>query len=104
MPAKPVMNRQAFFVAIFLAVACLSVVGRAHLLKTRPTTGRLDGQEPESHILVTNIAFTEIPASVHHFLPIFNLGPRYNKFINQHVGASSPDAEGNYFYCSTPPL
>ncbi len=54
--------------------------------------------------MVTDIAFLQTPAAIHKFLPIFTLGAPYDKFIDQHPGAASPDSFGNYFYTSAPPL
>jgi hypothetical protein len=89
---------------IVFSVSVLSVLARLHFIQTRPLAGRLDGQEPESHILVTDLAFEQTPWKTHHFLPIFTLGASYNKFIDDHPGAETADSLGNYFYTSTPPL
>ena len=90
--------------AVTLLVTLVSIVSRAHFIDTRPLAGRLDGQEPEAHIIVTETAFEQVPWRIHRFLPIFTLGAPYDKFIDQHPGAASADPLGNYFYTSTPPL
>ena len=100
----PGTYRIVLVVAALLAVLLLSVVSRFHFIETRPFAGRLDGQEPESHILVTDLCFEQTPWSVHHFLPLFNFAAPYDKFIDEHPGAESADRFGNYYYCSTPPL
>lgn len=87
---------------VFLVVA--SILSRVHLIETRPLAGRLDTQEPESHILITELAFEQTPWTTHHFLPIFTLGPRYNKYVDEHPSAESADEYGNYYFTSTPPL
>lgn len=97
-------GRVVAVVILTLALAALSVVSRIHFIQTRPLAGRLDGQEPESHILVTDLAFGQTPWKIHHFLPLFTYGAPYDKDIDQHPGAASPDRFGNYYYCSTPPL
>ena len=90
--------------AVTLLVALVSIVSRAHFIDTRPLAGRLDGQEPEAHIIVTELAFDQVSWRVHRFLPLFTLGARTDTFIDQHPGAAAPDALGNYYYTSTPPL
>ena len=89
---------------VCLSVSVLSVVSRVHFIQTRPLAGRLDGQEPEGHVLVTDMAFEQTSWKVHHFLPLFTLAEPYDKFIDQHPGAESADRFGNFYYCSTPPL
>src|SRR3954447_8680530 len=98
-------NRLPWWIsAAFLLVVAASLLGRVHLLETRPLAGRLNGQEPESHILTTEIAFEQTPWSIHHLLPITTYGAAYNKYIDQHPGAQAPDRFGNMYYASTPPL
>lgn len=98
-------NRLPWWItAAFLFVVAASLLGRAHLVETRPLAGRLNGQEPESHILTTEIAFEQTPWSTHHLLPLTSYGAPYNKYIDQHPGAQAPDALGNLYYASTPPL
>jgi hypothetical protein len=94
----------AAVLAIVPLITALSVFAHAHFIETRSLAGRLDGQEPEAHILVTVTAFNQVDWSIHKFLPIFTYSARYNKHIDQHPGAATPDAAGNYFYTSTPPL
>lgn len=89
---------------ITAVVVVVALTAELNLALTRPLAGRFDDQEPESHILVTELAFEQNPWRVHHFLPIFTLGDRPNKFIDEHPGAASADEQGNYFYTSTPPL
>ena len=91
---------------VFLTVVVMfvSILSRAHFIETRPLAGRLDGQEPEAHIIVTETAFDQVPWRTHLFLPLFTLGERYDKFIDQHPDAAAPDPLGNYYYTSTPPL
>ena len=97
-------TRPLVILAITLLVTLASIMSRAHFIDTRPLAGRLDGQEPEAHIIITEMAFDQVPWRTHHFLPLFTLGERYDKFIDQHPGASSADLLGNYVYTSTPPL
>lgn len=94
----------AAVLVIVLLITALSVFARAHFIENRSLAGRLDGQEPEAHILVTVTAFNEVDWTIHKFLPIFTYSARYNKYIDQHPGAATPDIAGNYFYTSTPPL
>jgi hypothetical protein len=97
-------KRGPLFLVLFGATLSLAILAEFHLILSRPLAGRLDDQEPESHILVTELAFEQTSWRVHHFLPIFTLGAPYNKYIDDHPGAESPDALGNYYYTSTPPL
>ncbi|MGO8763790.1 MAG: hypothetical protein ACLQSR_01490 [Limisphaerales bacterium] len=87
-----------------IGLSLFSVIARVHFIQTRPLAGRLDGQEPESHILVTDLAFEQTSWRIHHFLPIFTLGAPYDKYIDDHPGAESTDKFGNYYYTSSPPL
>jgi hypothetical protein len=98
------LSRHLLVSLIFASIATVSIVSRAHLINTRPLAGRLDDQEPESHILITDLAFEQTPWTTHHFLPLFTLGARYNKDIDEHPNAESTDNLGNYYYTSTPPL
>ncbi|MGA3283151.1 MAG: hypothetical protein ABSD57_01660 [Verrucomicrobiota bacterium] len=104
-PARPKTRSWIWLVGfIVFCVSLLSVIARAHFIQTRPFAGRLDGQESESHILVTHLAFEQTSWKIHHFLSIFTLGAPYNKYIDQHPGAASADRFGNYYYTSFPPL
>lgn len=89
---------------VFVINVGLAIWAELHLASARPLAGRLDDQEPESHILVTELAFEQTSWRIHHFLPIFTLGASYNKFVDNHPGAESMDWRGNYYYTSTPPL
>jgi len=91
-------------IVAFLLVCLISLLARVHFINTRPLAGRLDDQEPEAHILVTELAYEQIPWRVHHFLPLFTLGAPYNKNIDVHPDAESTDKYGNYYYTSTPPF
>lgn len=96
-------NKTLLFLFILIGLALLSVAARLDVILKRPLAGRFMG-EAESHVLVTCQAFQQMPWQVHHFLPVFTLGPAINKHIDQHPGAASPDQQGNYYYTSTPPL
>ena len=91
-------------VVVLALLTFASIFIRIGFIENRPYAGRLDGQEPESHILTTLMAMEQSPIATHKFLPIVSLGARYNKFIDEHPGAGAADEEGNYFYTSTPPL
>jgi len=89
---------------LFAIVTVLALWAEVHLALTRPFAGRLGDQEPEAHIMVSELAMEQTSWRVHHFLPIFTLGAQYNKGIDDHPGAESADKLGNYYYVSTPPL
>ena len=99
-----VLRRNLFLVLLVICVGFISILARSHLIKTRPEAGRLDDQEPESHVMVTELAFEQTPWRIHHLLPISTLGAPFNKYVDNHPGAESTDRFGNYYYTSTPPL
>lgn len=91
-------------VAWFVALVVAGLVGRWWVVKDRPLCGYLDNEDAASHVIVTSVAYTQTPASVHRYLPIFTLGRPTDKGIDDLPGASAADRHGNHYYTSFPPL
>lgn len=93
-------------VRILLALSgllALSVLARWNLVLHRPLAGYMDNEDAASHILATNIAYSQTPWSVHRFLPIFTLGADHDKNIDDLPTSSVHDKQGNFYYASFPP-
>jgi hypothetical protein len=77
---------------------------RISLIKERPLAGYRDSEDALSHVLATNLAYSQVDWKEHKFLPIFTLGAERNKYINDLPTSAAFDDKGNAYYTSFPPL
>jgi hypothetical protein len=87
---------------VFIAVGLLFVGSAGLRLRAYDARQNVSNIDAPYHVLLTVEAMRETPAAVHHFLPIVTLGRSFDKGIP--LGSAVPDARGNYYYASFPPL
>lgn len=87
---------------VFLVIVA-SLLARYAATTDLPLTGFALNDDALSHVLVTTEAYAQTPMREHTFLPLFTLGARHDKFIDDLPTASLTDAAGNTYYTSFPP-
>lgn len=85
-----------------VAILLIGVAIRVPLLNS-PMAGYARNEDATAHVLATMAAYEQTSAKTHRFLPIFTLGARSDKYINDLPTASRLDKHGNVFYTSWPP-
>ncbi len=96
-PSNTVLTR-----GLFLVVTLLFAVSAGIRLARFDPGNNLRNLDASYHVLLTVEALRETPARIHYFLPLVSLGKPADKHIGW--GVTVPDAHGNYYYTSFPPL